>query len=56
MYHGMDGGQPLTYQEIGDIYGLSRERIRQLVKASLGSLKKWSNILVWDEKARRVQR
>jgi RNA polymerase primary sigma factor len=56
MYYGLDGGQPLTYQEIGDVYGLSRERIRQLVKASLGSLKKRSNILVWDEKARRVQR
>lgn len=34
------GDQPLTLEEIGTIFGLSRERIRQIKERALGRLRK----------------
>ncbi|HEY7471189.1 MAG TPA: sigma-70 family RNA polymerase sigma factor [Gemmatimonadota bacterium] len=39
LYFGLDGSQPLTLEEIGTIYGLSRERIRQIKERGLGRLR-----------------
>lgn len=38
MYFGMDG-QPMTLEQIGDEYGLTKERIRQIKEKSLRKLK-----------------
>lgn len=46
MYHGLEGGQSLTYQEIGDIYGLSRERIRQITTAALKKMREKSQTII----------
>lgn len=37
---GLDGRDPCSLQEIGDEYGLSRERIRQIEKAALARLRR----------------
>jgi len=39
LYFGLDGSQPLTLEEIGTIFGLSRERIRQIKERALGRLR-----------------
>jgi len=39
LYFGMDGDQPLTLEEIGGRFGLTRERIRQLKERALGRLR-----------------
>src|SRR5262249_32579937 len=35
---GLDGGKPKTLQELGNKFGLTRERIRQLQKIALAKL------------------
>ena len=40
LYYGLEGDQPLTLEEIGSIFGLSRERIRQIKERALGRLRK----------------
>ncbi|HUF89923.1 MAG TPA: RNA polymerase sigma factor RpoD/SigA [Gemmatimonadota bacterium] len=40
LYYGLDGDQPLTLEEIGSIFGLSRERIRQIKERALGRLRR----------------
>lgn len=37
---GFDGGEPRTLEEIGQEYSLTEERIRQLLKAALGKLRR----------------
>lgn len=39
LYFGLDGSQPLTLEEIGGRFGLTRERIRQLKERALGRLR-----------------
>lgn len=38
MYYGLDELTPMTLEEIGDLYGLTRERIRQIKNSALGKL------------------
>lgn len=44
MRHGVDVDHPMTLQEIGDIKGLTRERIRQIEAKALKKLRKPANI------------
>ncbi len=37
---GLDGGKPMTLEAIGDMYGVTRERIRQIEAAGLARLKR----------------
>ncbi len=37
---GLDGFEPMTLREVGDVYSLSRERIRQLQDRALGLLRR----------------
>ena len=39
LYYGLDGNEPLTLREIGTIYDLSRERIRQIKQRALERLR-----------------
>ena len=39
LYFGLDGSQPLTLEEIASVYGLSRERIRQIKESGLRRLR-----------------
>jgi RNA polymerase primary sigma factor/RNA polymerase nonessential primary-like sigma factor len=36
---GLDGGEPQTLEEIGKIFGLTRERVRQIESSALGKLR-----------------
>lgn len=36
--YGLDGRDKQTLEEVGDLYGVTRERVRQIEKASLGKL------------------
>ncbi|MEU7892782.1 sigma-70 family RNA polymerase sigma factor [Nonomuraea sp. NPDC049152] len=45
--YGLAGGKVLTYQEIADTLGLTRERIRQLEKQALRRLREGSPLLAW---------
>ena len=38
-YYGLDGEEPLTLEQIGDLMGLTRERVRQLKERALGKLR-----------------
>jgi len=38
--YGMDAYEPQTLQEIGDVLGLSRERVRQLEKQAFAKLRR----------------
>jgi RNA polymerase sigma factor (sigma-70 family) len=38
--YGLDADEPQTLQEIGDVLGLSRERVRQLEKRAFARLRK----------------
>ncbi len=40
MRYGLDGKGPRTLQELGDFYGVTRERTRQLQNAALRKLRK----------------
>ena len=39
LYYGLDGSQPLTLEEIASVFGLSRERVRQIKERALGRLR-----------------
>ena len=41
---GLDGGVPMTLEEIGEEFGISRERVRQLQNVALSRLKKRQRI------------
>jgi RNA polymerase primary sigma factor len=38
---GLDGGEEKTLEEVGECFGVTRERIRQLQNAALAKLRKW---------------
>ena len=42
LYFGLTTGEPLTLEEIGAQYNLSRERIRQILRHSIRRLRHWS--------------
>ena len=42
-YYGLEGEQDLTYEEIGNRLGLTRERVRQIKDKAIRKLKKGSN-------------
>lgn len=44
MYFGLDGKGHRTLQEIGDKYGVTRERIRQILSVALKKLKKYHDL------------
>jgi RNA polymerase primary sigma factor len=37
-YFGLNGDDPMTLEEIGAKYGLTRERVRQIKERTLGTL------------------
>jgi RNA polymerase primary sigma factor len=37
--YGLSGDEPRTLEEIGDLYGVTRERIRQIEKKTLAKLR-----------------
>jgi len=39
MRFGLDNGQPMTLEEIGKVYGLSRERVRQIERETMAKLR-----------------
>lgn len=39
-YYGLDGNKPLTLEEIGDLYGLTRERVRQVKERAIRRMRK----------------
>lgn len=47
--YGLDNEKPKTLEEIGTIYDLSRERIRQIENQALGKLKEYSDAENWKE-------
>ena len=42
-YYGLDGGKSLTLEEIGDLFGLTRERVRQIKERAIRRLRKAYN-------------
>ncbi|NBC06511.1 MAG: sigma-70 family RNA polymerase sigma factor [Bacteroidetes bacterium] len=42
-YYGLNGQKPLTLEEIGDLYGLTRERVRQIKERAIRRLRKSYN-------------
>lgn len=42
-YYGLDGQKPLTLEEIGEMYNLTRERVRQIKERALRRLRKSYN-------------
>lgn len=42
-YYGLDGRRPLTLEEIGEMYNLTRERVRQIKERAIRRLRKSSN-------------
>jgi len=42
-YYGLNGHSSLTLEEIGDLYGLTRERVRQIKERALRRLRKSTN-------------
>lgn len=42
-YYGLNGYKPLTLEEIGDLYGLTRERVRQIKERAIRRLRKSYN-------------
>lgn len=39
MRYGLDDNQPKTLDEVGELFGISRERVRQIQKEALEKLK-----------------
>ncbi len=39
MHYGLDGNEPMTLEEIGKKYGVTRERIRQVKEKAIRRLK-----------------
>lgn len=39
MYYGLDGGEPMTLEEIGRVLGVTRERVRQIKERALSRLR-----------------
>ena len=39
-YFGVDGNTPLTLEEIGDMFGLTRERVRQVKERAIRRLRR----------------
>jgi RNA polymerase primary sigma factor len=39
MRFGLDGQKPMTLDEVGEVYGITRERVRQLETRSLKRLR-----------------
>lgn len=44
MRFGLDGGSPMTLQEVGSVMGVTRERIRQIEAAAFRKLRKKKNL------------
>jgi len=42
---GLDGSDPITLEEVGDKFGVTRERIRQLQNIALGKMRRSLNKL-----------
>jgi RNA polymerase primary sigma factor len=42
-YYGLEGQKPLTLEEIGEMYGLTRERVRQIKERAIRRLRKSYN-------------
>jgi RNA polymerase primary sigma factor len=42
-YYGLDGKNPMTLEEIGELYGLTRERVRQIKERALRRLRRSYN-------------
>jgi RNA polymerase primary sigma factor len=42
-YYGLNGNKPLTLEEIGEMYGLTRERVRQIKERAIRRLRKSYN-------------
>ena len=42
-YYGLNGEKSLTLEEIGDLYGLTRERVRQIKERAIRRLRKSYN-------------
>ena len=42
-YYGLNGHKSLTLEEIGELYGLTRERVRQIKERALRRLRKSVN-------------
>jgi RNA polymerase primary sigma factor len=42
-YYGLEGQKPLTLEEIGELYGLTRERVRQIKERAIRRLRKSYN-------------
>jgi RNA polymerase primary sigma factor len=40
LYYGLDGGEPLTLEQIGDLMALTRERIRQIKESAFAKLRR----------------
>ncbi|KKL56453.1 hypothetical protein LCGC14_2245240 [marine sediment metagenome] len=43
--YGLDGREPMTYRAIGEEFGLTSERIRQVIEASLRQLRHPKNAI-----------
>jgi RNA polymerase primary sigma factor len=45
--YGLDGGtdEPRTFKEVGEMIGLTRERVRQIERESMDSLRSWADEL-----------
>lgn len=43
MRYGLDGNEPMTLEDIGKKYGVTRERIRQIEAKALKSIRRLAN-------------
>ena len=44
--YGLDGQEPMTLQQIGERYGLTKERVRQIINESLATIKEVGTSLI----------